>query len=99
MKIGILEMTESSRLQVRVNPNASSSTFQGWLDQEILSVRIQAPAVEGKANKALLTFLAKALGLRRRELTITRGERGRNKVIEVPLSKKELHNRINQQLM
>ena len=47
-------------------------------------VAVTAPAVEGKANEAVCKALAKAFGVRARDVAIIAGERGRDKVIEVP---------------
>ncbi|HYY79425.1 MAG TPA: DUF167 domain-containing protein [Actinomycetes bacterium] len=48
-----------------------------------LRVRVAAPAVQGKANAALLAFLAGRLGLRPRDLRLAAGERGRDKLVVV----------------
>jgi uncharacterized protein (TIGR00251 family) len=50
-----------------------------------LEVWVRAPAVEGRANAALLALVAARLGLRPREVALVRGERGRQKVIDLPL--------------
>jgi uncharacterized protein YggU (UPF0235/DUF167 family) len=44
---------------------------------------VAAPAVQGKANAALLAFLAGRLGLRPRDLRLAAGERGRDKLVVV----------------
>ena len=46
-------------------------------------IRIAAPPVDGKANAALIAFVAKTLGLPKGAVTIIRGETSRNKVIRV----------------
>ena len=46
-------------------------------------IRIAAPPVDGKANQALIAFVAKTLGLPKGAVTILRGETSRNKVIRV----------------
>ena len=46
-------------------------------------IRIAAPPVDGKANQALIAFVAKTLGLPKGAVTIIRGETSRNKVIRV----------------
>jgi uncharacterized protein len=45
---------------------------------------VTAPPVDGKANEAVRRALAKAFGVRRQDVTIIAGERGRDKVVEVP---------------
>ncbi|MFH1067744.1 MAG: DUF167 domain-containing protein [bacterium] len=68
--------------KVRVVPNASRSEVAGW-QGDVLRVRIQAPAVEGKANAALVEFLAGELGLKRRDVQIEKGLASREKLVRV----------------
>lgn len=63
---------------VRVQPGARKSEFAGVLDGR-LRVRLAAPAVENKANKALVVFIAGALGLRPSRVCLVSGETGRLK--------------------
>ena len=51
---------------------------------DALVVAVAAPAVEGKANEAVRKALAAAFGVRRQDVTIVVGERGRDKVVELP---------------
>ncbi|HMK36678.1 MAG TPA: DUF167 family protein [Desulfomonilaceae bacterium] len=69
-------------LRVRVVPNASKNTVS--LEREdSLTVRITAPPVEGKANKHLLKFLGKLLGLPQSSLSILLGLTSREKIVLV----------------
>jgi uncharacterized protein (TIGR00251 family) len=72
----------AARLAVRVQPRASRSEVTGWQDGA-LRVRLTAAPVDGAANKALLEFLANALGIPRGDLTIVQGHTGRAKLVEV----------------
>lgn len=63
---------------VRVQPGAKRSEFAGVQDGR-LRVRLAAPAVENKANRALVAFVAKALGLRAAKVILASGETGRMK--------------------
>jgi uncharacterized protein (TIGR00251 family) len=49
----------------------------------VVRIRLNAPPVEGRANEALLKFLAKALGVSRARLTLVSGETGRNKIVRI----------------
>lgn len=69
-------------LHVRVVPGARTSEVVGVTDDE-LKVRVAAPAHEGKANKELVRFLAKALGVPRSAVSIDRGGSSRHKVLSV----------------
>jgi len=48
-----------------------------------LRVRVAAPPVEGKANRELLTFLARRLGVPPSHVSLLRGAGSRHKVVEV----------------
>jgi uncharacterized protein len=48
-----------------------------------LRLRVAAPPVEGAANAALVAFVAEALRLRRSDVAIVSGERGRVKLLEL----------------
>lgn len=69
-------------VQVRVQPGVRKSEFAGVIDGR-LRVRLAAPAVENKANRELVSFLAKALGLRPSKVTLLSGEAGRQKRLHV----------------
>ena len=69
-------------LQLRVHPNAGRSEVIGFTG-EVLQVKVAAPPVRGKANKELIAFLSKALGVSKGSLTIVKGHTGRNKVIAI----------------
>lgn len=68
-------------LAIKVQPNASRTEFSGWLEDGTLKIRIQSPPQDGKANKALLQFLAKEIGVSKNQISILRGETSRQKVI------------------
>ena len=69
-------------LDVRVMPRAPRSAVAGVRDGALL-VRLAAAPVDGAANDALLTLLARALDVPRRGLAIVAGGRSRRKRIEV----------------
>jgi hypothetical protein len=54
----------------------------GWLGSA-LKVKVHAPALEGRANDALLEFLADTLQVPRRTVTLLRGDKSRQKVIRI----------------
>lgn len=70
------------RLAVRITPNAKKTEVVGVLD-DALKLKLQAPPIEGKANEALVTFLAKALGVPRGAVAITHGLTSKRKLVEV----------------
>jgi len=70
------------RLAVQITPNAKKTEVIGVLD-DTLKLKLQAQPIEGKANEALIKFLAKSLAVPRGALTITHGQTSRKKLIEV----------------
>lgn len=76
-------MGEVFRLGVRVKPGAKRDAVGGRWNGTALVVAVAAPAVEGRANDAVRGALAKAFGVRRQDVRIARGERGRDKVVEI----------------
>lgn len=70
------------RLQLLIQPRASVSEAVGLHDGRI-KIRLAAPPVEGAANKALLKFLARSLGVSLTGLAITSGTNARRKVVLV----------------
>ena len=70
-------------LTVRVTPRASKTTFGGVLEDGTVRVRISAPPLEGRANTALIKFLAKVLGVNRSRVEIVAGEKGLDKILSI----------------
>ena len=82
---------------MRVYPNATKSEVVGFTD-EILRVKIAAPPAKGKANKELVDFLSRLLGVAKSRINIIRGQSNRNKVIAIEgLSQEELLERLSYQ--
>jgi uncharacterized protein (TIGR00251 family) len=69
-------------LELKTIPNAPRDEIAGWLG-DALKVKVHAPALEGRANDALLEFLADKLGIHRRDVTLVRGDKSRHKVIRI----------------
>ncbi len=69
-------------LSVKVVPGASRTRFAGELDGRA-KLAVAAPPERGKANKALITFLAKLLGLRARDVTVIAGHTSPQKTIRI----------------
>ncbi len=69
-------------LAVLVQPRASRTRVVGEHDG-LLKIQLAAPPVDGEANAALLEFLAKRLGVPRRQVTLVAGDASRRKRIRV----------------
>ena len=72
----------SEELELRLQPRGGRDQVMGERDGAVL-IRISAPPVDGKANAALIAFVAKTIGVPKSAVTIIRGETSRNKVIRV----------------
>uniref|UniRef100_A0A7C3W7X9 UPF0235 protein ENR59_00650 n=1 Tax=Fundidesulfovibrio putealis TaxID=270496 RepID=A0A7C3W7X9_9BACT len=70
------------RIQVWVQPGARQDATAGVVDGR-LKVKLRAPAVENKANTALVAFLAGLLGLPKSALELSNGQTGRKKTLRV----------------
>jgi uncharacterized protein (TIGR00251 family) len=69
-------------LSVRVQPRASKDEVAGALEGA-LKIRLRAPAVEGRANEALIVFLAELLKRPKSAVRIQSGEHSRTKRVEI----------------
>ena len=67
---------------MRVQPRASKDEIAGEMGGA-LKVRLRAPAIEDRANEALVEFLAQLLKRPRSAVRILSGERSRTKRIEI----------------
>jgi uncharacterized protein (TIGR00251 family) len=78
--------TQTLRVHVRVQPGASRTVIGGrYGDEEppVLVARVAAPAVDGRANRALTGALADSFGVRPGAVRIVRGVSARIKVVEL----------------
>jgi uncharacterized protein (TIGR00251 family) len=75
-------MIAPAHFHVRVIPNAHKDEFVGRREGEWV-LRLNSPAVEGKANKAAVTFVARFLGVPRSAVLLVRGERSRHKIFQI----------------
>ena len=80
---------------MRVQPGAARSEIAGWEPDGALRLRLQAPPVEGRANRALIEFLADALGVKRSAIRLVHGATARRKLIEIDgLTEAEVRTRL-----
>ena len=69
-------------LTLHIQPGAKKTEFAG-LHGDALKIRLAAPPVDGKANEALVKFLAEVLHLPKSAVTLKSGQTSRRKVLEV----------------
>ena len=70
------------RISVQVQPNAKKTEVTGVLD-DALKLKLQAQPIEGKANDALVRYLADALSVPKSAVAITHGQASKRKLVEV----------------
>lgn len=65
-----------------MQPKASKNEIVG-LHGDAIKIRLTSPPVDGKANKALVSFLAKTLQVSKSQVTLHSGLQNRNKVVQI----------------
>lgn len=69
-------------IHVYVQPGAKHSEIAGFHDQA-LKIRLNAPPIEGRANDALLKFIAQLFEVPKRQVLLKRGDKSRHKTLIV----------------
>jgi uncharacterized protein (TIGR00251 family) len=72
----------AGRIAVRLQPRASRDELLGLRDG-VLRARVTAPPVDGRANEALCRLIARAVGVAPGRVRVVRGDRSRDKLVEV----------------
>lgn len=72
----------AAELSVRLQPRARANEIVGVRDG-VLLVRVTAPPVDGRANEALCTLIAKRAGVGKRSVSVVRGASSRDKLVRV----------------
>lgn len=80
MELHITEHKEGVTIECRVTPRAKKDAVKG-IREGALAIALNAPPLEGRANDALIAYLARLLALPRSRLRINRGEKSRNKLV------------------
>jgi len=81
-------------LHVHVVPNAKIDKVAGEHGNAI-KIKLRAPAFEGKANSALISFLADELNISQRAIVLEHGQKSRHKLIRIDgLTKEEVRRRL-----
>lgn len=69
-------------MTIHVQPGAKKTEVAG-AHGDALKIRLAAPPVDGKANAALIDYLAKRLGIPKSRITLKSGQTSRRKVLAV----------------
>jgi uncharacterized protein (TIGR00251 family) len=75
-------VAQGIRITVQIIPNAKKSEIIGLLD-DALKLRLQAQPIEGKANEALIRYIADILEVPKSTVSIVHGQTSRRKIVEI----------------
>lgn len=70
-------------ITVKVTPRAKKTQVVGVMDDGTVKVQVAAPAEEGRANAALIEFLAQTLGIKPGQVEIVAGLSAERKLISL----------------
>ena len=74
---------KGAALAIRVTPRARHNEIVEILNDSTVKIRLTAPPAEGKANQALIEFLAEVLDVPRSHIEIVAGLSGRDKLVSI----------------
>jgi hypothetical protein len=74
---------KGAALAIRVTPRARRNEIVEILNDGTVKIRLTAPPAEGKANQALIEFLAEVLDVPRSQIEIVAGLSGRDKLVSI----------------
>jgi uncharacterized protein YggU (UPF0235/DUF167 family) len=76
------QIANGIRVAVLIMPNAKKSEISGLFDDS-LKIRLQAQPIEGKANDALIRYIAGLLDIPKSAIAIAHGATGKRKILEI----------------
>ena len=94
-KLIVEEIDNSVVFKVKVVPGSSRTAVCG-LHGEMVKIKVSAAPEKGKANKSLLDFLSKQLGVKKNEVSIISGKTSAVKSVQViGISAEQLSKKLN----
>ena len=75
-------LVPQATIAVRVTPGAKRNEVSNMADGA-LRIKVAAPAVDGRANEALIYFVSQLLHVRPRQVTIFRGQTSRQNLLHI----------------
>lgn len=73
---------KTATVHIRLTPRSARDEIVGR-EGETYRIKVKAPPLDGRANKALTAFLSKRLGTAKRNIEIRSGEKSREKTVEI----------------
>jgi uncharacterized protein (TIGR00251 family) len=96
--IPVQEGAKGVTFAVKVHPRARKNAITGTVGDAV-KLALTAPPVDGKANQAVIEFLADLFDIPRSSVTIASGETSRNKMVRISgLSKRQVEERLADRL-
>jgi uncharacterized protein (TIGR00251 family) len=83
----------SATLTLHIQPGARKTEIAG-LHGDALKIRLAAPPVDGKANAALIGFVAERLGLPKSAVRLVSGQTSRRKILEIDAAPPDVEQRL-----
>ena len=74
---------KSVKFKIKVTANSKSETLD--FCEELIKIKVKAPKIEGKANKAIIEYLSRMLGVAKSRIEIVNGEKSSIKTIFIKL--------------
>jgi uncharacterized protein len=78
----VRDVADGCTVTVRVQPGAKRNAVVG-LHGDAVKIALSAPPVDGKANEALIAFVAESVGLPRARVSLVAGTASRSKVLRI----------------
>ena len=73
---------EFLKLNIQIIPGSSRNEIISFIDNT-LKIKLQAPPVDGKANKACIEFLSKLLKVPKTKIVIIKGQTSKHKIVRI----------------
>ena len=88
--------SNNTKLKIRVTPRAKRNEVYCILEDRTVKVRLTAPPVGGKANKALVKYFSGIFEIPRSRIEILSGFKSRNKLVNIQgMDSVEIYNKLN----
>ena len=90
------EGSNNTKLKIRVTPRAKRDEVYYILEDGTIKVRLTAPPVEGKANKALIKYFSGIFEIPSSQIEILSGFKSRNKLVFIQgMNSVEIYDKLN----
>ncbi|MFC2053108.1 DUF167 domain-containing protein [Chloroflexota bacterium] len=93
------EISKNTKLKIRVTPRAKRDEVYYIQEDGTIKVRLTAPPIEGKANKALIKYLSGIFEIPRSQIEILSGFKSRDKSVSIyGMDSVQIYDKLNELL-